>query len=96
MAVSRISALFGTKFFPGFPNQRRPCDSTCGCGYFPTDCSRYGYPGLDLKWDSDWKVTYTIDDHYKNASFIGSEIVNKEESVCVCALHASAHTYACI
>ena len=60
MVKSRISALFGQKFHPKFPDQRRDCDDHCKCGYFPTDCSRYGHPGVDLKWDPGWKVTVCV------------------------------------
>nr|KAG5689776.1 hypothetical protein BaRGS_011577 [Batillaria attramentaria] len=56
IAQSRIHALFGQKFHPEFPDQRRDCDNTCGCGYFPTECTRYGYPGIDLKWGGGWKI----------------------------------------
>ncbi|XP_076452271.1 uncharacterized protein LOC143287914 [Babylonia areolata] len=56
MIRSRISALLGQKFHPGFPDQRRDCDGTCHCGYYPTDRDRYGHPGVDLKWDKGWKI----------------------------------------
>ena len=60
MVKSRISALFGQKFHPKFPNQRRDCDDKCKCGYYPTECSRYGHPGVDLKWDPGWKVNISV------------------------------------
>ncbi|XP_070206105.1 uncharacterized protein [Littorina saxatilis] len=56
MVKSRINALFGQKFHPQFPVQRRDCDGRCKCGYYPTDCSRYEHPGVDLKWDQGWKI----------------------------------------
>nr|KAG5706495.1 hypothetical protein BaRGS_032888 [Batillaria attramentaria] len=55
MIKSRINALFGQKFHPMFPDQRRDCDRLCGCGYFTGEC-RYGHPGIDLRLDSDLKV----------------------------------------
>ncbi|KAK7498950.1 hypothetical protein BaRGS_00009759 [Batillaria attramentaria] len=56
MIKSRIHALFGLRFHPSFPNQRRDCDDQCGCGYYPTDCKRYGHPGVDLVWNQGWRV----------------------------------------
>ncbi|XP_070204336.1 uncharacterized protein [Littorina saxatilis] len=53
---SRIQALFGTRFHQSFPSIRRDCDETCGCGHYPTDCNRYGHPGVDLVWNEGWKV----------------------------------------
>ena len=60
MVKSSISALFGQKFHPEFPDQRRDCDDTCKCGYYPTDGSRYGHPGVDLKWDDRLKVSASV------------------------------------
>ncbi|KAK7113965.1 hypothetical protein V1264_000110 [Littorina saxatilis] len=57
---SRMNALFGVKFHPNFPSQRRDCDSGCGCGYYPTDCTRYGHPGIDLVWSKGWKVVNPV------------------------------------
>ncbi|KAL8573312.1 hypothetical protein ACOMHN_032774 [Nucella lapillus] len=48
-AKSRISAVFGQKFHPEFPNVRRDCDGQCGCGYYPTRLDRYGHPGMDIE-----------------------------------------------
>lgn len=53
---ARIHTLFGVKFHPSFPNQRRDCDGECACGHYPTDCRRYGHPGVDLVWADGWKV----------------------------------------
>ncbi|KAK7496780.1 hypothetical protein BaRGS_00011989, partial [Batillaria attramentaria] len=55
MIKSRINALFGQKFHPKFPDQRRDCDSSCGCGYYTGEC-RYGHPGVDLKWEPAWTI----------------------------------------
>nr|KAG5707973.1 hypothetical protein BaRGS_025111 [Batillaria attramentaria] len=40
-----LKASFAS-FKEAFPNQRRDCDDQCGCGYYPTDCKRYGHPGV--------------------------------------------------
>ena len=74
MVKSRISALFGQKFHPKFPDQRRDCDDKCQCGYYPTECSRYGHPGVDLKLDPGWKVSVSVAVIYPK----------RNENVCVC------------
>lgn len=61
MVKSRISALFGQKFHPDFPDQQRDCDGRCGCGYYPTNCERYdGHRGIDLKLEPGWKIVSPI------------------------------------
>ena len=76
MVKSRISALFGQKFHPKFPDQRRDCDDKCQCGYYPTECSRYGHPGVDLKLDPGWKVSISVAVMYPERY--------ENECVCVC------------
>nr|KAG5700344.1 hypothetical protein BaRGS_029596 [Batillaria attramentaria] len=56
MIKSRIHALFGMKFHHTFPNFRRDCDDVCKCGTFPTDCTRYGHPGVDVILEQGWNV----------------------------------------
>ena len=35
-AQSTVDAIFGQKFHPLFPRQRRSCDHVSGCGSYPT------------------------------------------------------------
>ncbi|XP_046580894.1 uncharacterized protein LOC124288421 [Haliotis rubra] len=54
---STIQSLFGSKFHPSFPSQRRPSDSSCGKGTYPSDTrSKYGTAGIDLVLNKGWKV----------------------------------------
>ncbi|XP_046568758.1 uncharacterized protein LOC124277142 [Haliotis rubra] len=54
---STIQSLFGSKFHPSFPGQRRPSDSSCGKGTYPSDTrSKYGTAGIDLVLNKGWKV----------------------------------------
>ncbi|XP_046375524.2 uncharacterized protein LOC124148470 [Haliotis rufescens] len=54
---STIQSLFGSKFHPSFPGQRRPSDSNCGEGTYPSGTrSKYGTAGIDLVLNKGWKV----------------------------------------
>ncbi|KAK7493719.1 hypothetical protein BaRGS_00015048 [Batillaria attramentaria] len=57
---SRITSVLGQKFHPKFPEQRRDCDQSCGCGIFPTGVDRYGYPGVDIQLNDNEELNCPV------------------------------------